>query len=77
VWLHVAEHAHAYATTWWAGSWPLDTPDLDQCDNPAFRAANPGLCDPSGLFPRIGGGQPGGGGSGGGILSRILHAIGL
>jgi hypothetical protein len=51
-------------------------PAPDQCDQPVFARANPGLCYPGplGSFP---GGAPTGGGSGGllGGIGRIVHNL--
>jgi hypothetical protein len=52
---------------------PLDVPD--QCDQPTFARANPGLCGDSSPYPPFpGSGPPGDGGLIGGI-ARVLHGL--
>lgn len=51
------------------------SPVADQCDQPTFAQANPGLCysGPLGRLP-VGGGPPDNGGLIGGI-ARVLHGL--
>lgn len=54
------------------------SPAPDQCDQPTFARANPGLCYSGFPFPQPigGGGRQQGGGGGGGLIGRVLHAVG-
>jgi hypothetical protein len=51
------------------------SPIADQCDQPVFAKANPGLCNYQGPFGQFPGG--GGGGDGGliGGIGRVLHGL--